>query len=61
MSVCPQGVLTKPVEWTGMVQADLHVMSTGYVRICIETDGHMETEIHIYSNNVIYYCGLIFL
>ena len=28
-----QGVLTEPVEWTGMVRAKLFVMSTGRVRL----------------------------
>ena len=28
---CVQGVLTEPVEWTGMVRAELDIMSTGRV------------------------------
>ena len=29
--LCAQGVLTEPVEWTGMVRAELDIMSTGRV------------------------------
>lgn len=33
--VWSQGALASPVEWTGMVRAELFVMSTGHVRLGI--------------------------